>query len=326
MPSRTRTLLLTGGAGFIGSHCLDRLLSETDFTILCVDNFSPAYDPARKRANLVHLAGEPRVELVEASIVDAAAMNRLFAQRRPTHVLHLAAQAGVRQSVARALEFEEANVRGTLVLLEAARQWPVERFVLASSSTVYGAGTPAPFREDAPWRPALSPYGATKQAAEALAFTYHALHGLPVVCVRPFSVYGSRIRPDLAISVFAEAILAGRPLPLLGDGSARRDFTHVFDVCRGLLSALEAPEAVGQAVNLGHDEPVALVDLIAALESRLGRKATIDRRRADPSDLPLTCADLTKARRILGYAPRIGLAEGLDEFVAWYLAGRSGAG
>jgi UDP-glucuronate 4-epimerase len=226
----------------------------------------------------------------------------------------------VRQSVARALEFEEVNVRGTLVLLEAAKRWPVERFVVASSSTVYGVGKPAPFREDAPWGPPLSPYGATKQAAESLAFTYHALHGLPVVCVRPFSVYGSRIRPDLAVHVFADAIMTGRPLPLLGDGSALRDFTHVSDVCSGLLAALQAPGAVGQAINLGHEAPVAVRDLIAALEARLGRPANIDRRPANPSDLPLTCADLTRAGQLLGYRPQMSFEAGLDEFVAWYRA------
>lgn len=268
-----KKLLVTGGAGFLGSHCVQRLLDETDASILVVDDFCSTYAPARKRANVAGWSGDRRVELREQTIVDPQGMERLFAEVRPTHVLHLAAHAGVRQSVVRALEFEEVNVRGTLVLLEAARQWPVERFVVASSSTVYGAGTPAPFREDAPWGPPLSPYGATKQAAESLAFTYHALHGLPVVCMRPFSVFGSRIRPDLAVHVFADAIMTGRPLPLLGDGSALRDFTHVSDVCAGLLAAFQAPAAVGQAINLGHEAPVAVRDLIAALEARLGRPA-----------------------------------------------------
>ncbi len=313
-------VLVTGGAGFLGSHCVQRLLAETAAEILVVDDFCASYPPVRKRANVAAWACDPRVELREQSIVNPAALEQLFAAWRPTHVLHLAAHAGVRQSVARALEFEEVNVRGTLVLLEAARRWPVERFVVASSSTVYGVGTPAPFREDAPWGPPLSPYGATKQAAESLAFTYHALHGLPIVCVRPFSVYGSRIRPDLAVHVFADAIMTGRPLPLLGDGSALRDFTHVSDVCAGLLAALQAPAAVGQAINLGHEAPVAVRDLIAALEARLGLPANIDLRPANPSDLPLTCADLTKAGHLLGYRPRMSFDAGLDEFVAWYRA------
>jgi len=313
-------LLVTGGAGFIGSHFVPQALATGKSQILVVDDFCATYPIGRKRANVAGWPETDRLRLVEASILDLEAVDRLFAEFRPTQVLHLAAHAGVRQSVAKALEFEAVNVRGTLMLLEAARKWPVERFVVASSSTVYGAGTPAPFKEDAPWGPPLSPYGATKQAAESLAFTYQALHAVPVVCVRPFSVYGSRIRPDLAVHVFADAIMTGRPLPLLGDGSALRDFTHVSDICTGLVSALQRPEAIGHSINLGNEAPVAVRDLIAALEARLGQKAQIDRRPANPSDLPLTCADLTKAGQLLNYRPQMGFEAGLDEFAAWYLA------
>jgi UDP-glucuronate 4-epimerase len=226
--------------------------------------------------------------------------------------------AGVRASMAMPLAYEEANVRGTLVLLEAAREHTIERFVLVSSSTVYGAGCEVPFREDAPLGVPLSPYGVTKQAAELLGRHYHQVHRVPVVALRPFSVYGPRMRPDLAMHVFATAISKGEPIPLFGDGTIERDFTNVSDICAGLLSAMRAEGAVGEAINLGHHQPVAVIELVRLLEQALGRKAAIDRRAAFPGDMPVTCADLSKAERILGYRPRVALADGVRDFVTWF--------
>jgi UDP-glucuronate 4-epimerase len=318
------SILVTGGAGFIGSHFVQRLLARASAErVICLDNFSDYYDPALKRANAALFTGDARVKLVEESFLDAAAMQRLFTEEGVRRVVHLGAIAGVRWSIAHPLPYEETNVRGTLALLEAARLHPVERFLLVSSSTVYGRGARAPFCEDAPLGVPLSPYGASKRAAELLGLTYHQLHQVPVVCLRPFSVYGPRIRPDLAMWIFAAAIVAGRTIPLFGDGSVRRDFTHVSDICEGLLSALDAPAVVGEAINLGHHDPIEMRQLIALLEAALARKAVVEPRPSALGDMPLTCADLGKAERLLGYRPRVTLADGVREFVAWFLRYRA---
>lgn len=312
------TTLVTGGAGFIGSHFIERLLVEGDGRIVCLDNFNDFYDPAVKRANAAAFAGDPRVALVEGTFCDAAAMRRLFVQQQVARVVHLGAYAGVRPSVENPFIYEQTNVGGTLALLEAARHQPVERFLLISSSTVYGHPATAPFVEDAPLGRPLSPYGATKRAAELLGLTYLELHRVPVVCLRPFSVYGPRLRPDLALSVFAAAILDGRRLPLFGDGTIRRDFTHVSDICAGLSAALVRDGVVGEALNLGHAEPIEMREVISLLERALGKPARIDQQPAKPGDMPLTCADLTKSERLLGYRPSVAFEEGVREFAEWF--------
>ncbi|HWB09061.1 MAG TPA: GDP-mannose 4,6-dehydratase [Pirellulales bacterium] len=311
------SLLVTGGAGFVGSHFIERILVERDEPLVCLDNFNDYYDPAIKRANIAGFARHPRVTLIEGDFRDAEAMRRLFEKHRPTHVVHLGAYAGVRPSVANPFIYEQTNVGGTLALLEAARQFPVERFLLVSSSTVYGHPATAPFVEDAPLGRPLSPYGASKRAAEVFGETYFQLHRVPVVCLRPFSVYGPRLRPDLALSIWTRAIAGGGKLPLFGDGTIRRDFTHVSDICGGLLAALDRPEAIGQAINLGHDEPIELRQVIAALEKAIGKTSVIDRQPEKPGEMRVTHADLTKARRLLGYEPRVAFADGVKEFVGW---------
>lgn len=316
------SILVTGGAGFIGSHLIERLWHVGDEPIVCLDDFNDFYEPGRKRANIDRLLANERVSLVEGTFCDAAAMQQLFAQHGVRRVVHLGAYAGVRTSMERPLIYQQTNVGGTLALLEAARTHPVERFLLASSSTVYGRGAQPPFTEDQPLGVPLSPYGASKRAAELFGLLYHDQFGVPVVCLRPFSVYGPRVRPDLALWIFAAAIVDGRPLPLFGDGSAERDFTHVRDICDGLIAALDAPEAPGQTINLGHNEPIAMRNVIATLEKALGRKAVIDQQPEKPGDMPMTCADLTKARRILGYQPKVPFEEGIREFAAWFLENR----
>lgn len=313
------SILVTGGAGFIGSHFIEYLLKRAAGPIVCLDSFNDYYDPALKRRNIAGFAHAPGVTLVEGNFCDTAAMQALFARHRFTQVMHLGAYAGVRPSIERPLVYQQNNIEGTLVLLEAARAYPVERFVFASSSTVYGAGAVAPFCEDGSLGVPLSPYGATKRAAELLCLTYHGLHGTPVVCVRPFSVYGPRLRPDLAMTIFARAIVEGQPLPLFGDGSIRRDFTHVQDICAGLDAALRNEQAVGQCINLGHNEPIAVRDMIARLERAIGKPARIDFQREKPGEMPLTHADLSKARSLLNYQPKISFDEGVPEFVRWYL-------
>ncbi|HUY36391.1 MAG TPA: GDP-mannose 4,6-dehydratase [Pirellulales bacterium] len=312
------SILITGGAGFIGSHFIERLLGEGDEPIVCLDDFNGFYSPAVKRANIAAFIDDPRVTVVEQSFRDAPAMRRLFDEQSVSRVAHLGAYAGVRPSVANPLIYQQTNVGGTLALLEAARAHPVECFLLISSSTVYGHAAVVPFVEDAPLGRPMSPYGASKRAAELFGQTYHDLHRVPVVCLRPFSVYGSRLRPDLALSIWAQAIESGTSVPLFGDGTMRRDFTHVSDLCSGLLAALQRPGVIGETVNLGHAEPIALLQVIDTLARVMGKPARIDRQPEKPGDMPITWADLTKARRLLDYQPSVSFDDGLREFVAWF--------
>ena len=312
------SILVTGGAGFIGSHLIEMLLKagSTERVVL-LDNFDDSYDPALKRANAEIVARDPRVTLAEFSMLEAANVHKLVTDCRVRHIVHLGGRAGVRGSFLQPRQYQRDNVSGALSLLEAARDVQLDRFVLVSSSTVYGADAAVPFAEDAPLGRPLSPYGVTKRAAELLGERYRQEHGVPVVRLRPFSVYGTRMRPDLAMRAFAEQILAGKPLTLFGDGTIRRDFTHVSDICRGIIASLTAADVVGQAINLGHQEPVAIGRLIELLEQELGFVAQIDRKGGFAGDMPLTCADLGKAQRLLGYEPRVSLATGVRDFAAW---------
>ena len=311
------TILVTGGAGFIGSHLAEALLAETSDHLVLLDNFTDYYDPRQKRANLAPLAGDPRLTIVEGDFCNAPAMRKLFADHNIRVVIHLGGNPGVPESLKNPALFIETNVGGTLALLEAAREHPVQRFLYASSSTVYGHGAQAPFVEDAPLGIPLSPYGASKRAAELLGQTYRLLYQLPFVSLRFVNVYGPRLRPELALAVFTRAVLDGQPLPLYGDGSVRRDFTHVRDICAGMVAALTAPGIIGESINLGHDHPIEIRYLIELIELAAGTKARIDRRPARPGDMPLTHADLAKARRLLGYEPRVPIEQGVRQYVAW---------
>ncbi len=312
------SILVTGGAGFIGSHLIEILLGQTDRLIVCLDNFNDYYDPRLKRVNIRGFDDNRQVAIVEGDFSDFAFTRDLFARHKFEHVIHLGAYAGVRISVENPRPYEQANVAGTLSLLEAAREFPAQRFLLASSSTVYGTGAGIPFDEDAPLGIPASPYGATKRAAELMGLTYQQLHGVPVVVLRPFSVYGPRLRPDLAMTIFAKAIWEGDTLPLYGDGSIKRDFTHVRDICAGLIAAMDSDAAVGECINLGHSEPVEMRRLIELLETSLGKKANIDYRPQRPEDLLITYAKLDKANRLLGYQPQVPLPDGVQEYADWF--------
>ena len=314
------SVLVTGGAGFIGSHLVEQLLQTTDRPVVILDNFNDYYDPRLKRAGVAPLLGNPRVTMVEGDFCDADLASCVLLEHEVQAVCHLGASPGVPASLQRPRQNVENNVVGTVTLLEAARRHPVERFLFASSSTVYGRGAAAPFVEDAPLGIPASPYGASKRAAEILGQTYHQLFGVPFVSLRFFNVYGPRLRPELALAVFTRTILEGTPLPLFGDGSVLRDFTHVSDICRGILAALERPNLAGQAINLGHDRPIRISSLIELIEQAAGAKAKIDHRPPRAEDMPFTHADLTKARRLLGYEPRVGIEEGVREYVAWFRA------
>ncbi len=312
------SILVTGGAGFIGSHLIERLLRDTDERIVCLDSFNDYYDPRDKHENIAGFAGEKRVSMVEANFCEAGVADSLLAKHDVTRIVHLGAYAGVRYSVEHPLIYQQTNVCGTTNLLEAARHHPVQRFLFASSSTVYGAGATAPFSEDAELGIPLSPYGASKRAGELLCETYRLLHDVPTVRLRLFSVYGPRLRPDLAMTIFTKKIFLGESLPLFGDGSIRRDFTHVDDICTGLLAALSLEEAIGEAFNLGHDKPIEIRQLIEMLEREIGKSAQIDHQPEKPGDMPLTHANLDKARRILNYKPTVSFEEGLKQFVQWH--------
>jgi UDP-glucuronate 4-epimerase len=312
------TILVTGGAGFIGSHLVDRLMAEGRARVVVVDNFNDFYDPTIKRANIAHHLGRDRFELVEADICDQGAMEALFSRFDFDCVVHLAAQAGVRPSIEQPLLYEETNVRGTYILLEAARRHSVGRFIFGSSSSVYGGNSKVPFSEDDPLGGPISPYAATKIAGEAACHVYSHLYGMRVICLRFFTVYGARQRPDLAIHKFARLMSQGRPIPVFGDGSSRRDYTYIDDIVDGTMAALEYDGSQFEVINLGNSRPVELDRVIELLESALGKPAMLDRRPPQPGDLFITCADISKARRLLGYDPKTEIEAGIGKFVEWF--------
>jgi UDP-glucuronate 4-epimerase len=305
-----KRVLVTGGAGFIGSHVVRALLERRD-EVSIVDNFDPYY-PAR----LKRLALDPRARLYEQDIRDEAAMQKTFAAAKPEVVIHLAALGGVRPSLERPAEYMDVNVRGTASVLEAARRSGTRRFLLGSSSSVYGAHAEAPFRETARIDSPESPYAASKVASEVLARAFHNLYKVEIAALRFFTVYGPRQRPDLAIHKFSRRMIAGQPIPFFGDGSTRRDYTWVDDIVQGVLAACDVPLA-WDVINLGGAQTTSLAELVALLEESLGVKAILDKKPAQPGDVPLTSADVTHARDVLGYAPRTLIREGIRKFAEW---------
>lgn len=313
--------LVTGGAGFIGSHVSERLL-RAGHAVTVLDDLNPFYDPAIKRRSLADLrALGGRFDFVEADLTDAPTIINLFTRTRFDQVIHLAARAGVRPSLAEPALYQRVNVEGTVNILEAARQNGVRKLVLASSSSVYGVNAKVPFSEADPVFQAISPYAASKLACEALGHTYHHVYGLEIVMLRFFTVYGPRQRPDLAIHKFAQLITAGRPIPVFGDGSTARDYTYVDDIVDGVLAASE--RTLGYEVfNLGESQTVTLARLIELLEVALGKKAVINRQPLQPGDVPITYADISKARRLLGYHPQTKIEAGILKFVEWFRTAR----
>jgi UDP-glucuronate 4-epimerase len=310
------TVLVTGNAGFIGSHLTERLLAA-GHSVIGFDNFDPFYDPAIKRKNLAIVASHPRFTFVEGDLRRRDEVDGLFAGRRIDRIFHGAARAGVRPSLKDPLLYEDVNVRGTLHLLEAAVRHRVDNFVFASSSSVYGEQKKVPFSETDPVDHPISPYAATKKACELMCFTYHHLYRLPTTCLRFFTVYGPRQRPEMAIHAFTRAIARGEPLRLFGDGSARRDFTYIDDIIAGVTAALDRSHPY-EVVNLGESQTIALRDLIARLERLLGKRANVQALPPEPGDVPVTFADVSKAKAVLDYTPSTPIDDGLARFVAWY--------
>lgn len=309
------TFLITGGAGFIGSHLGSRLL-QAGVRVRVLDNLDPFYDPALKRRNLGELAavGGSAFEFLEGDLRDAEACRE--AVRGCDAVVHLAALAGVRPSIQDPVRYCEVNVTGTQVLLQAIDSRTVP-FVFGSSSSVYGGNTKVPFHEDDPVDRPVSPYAATKKAGEVQCHAWHHLRGNPVSCLRFFTVYGPRQRPEMAIHQFTRRIWHGQPLPFFGDGSSARDYTYVDDIVAGVEAA--ARRAKGYAIyNLGGSATTTLQELVAQLEQAVGRRAVLDRQPDQPGDVPTTFADIGRAQRELGYRCTVPVAEGIPRFVAWY--------
>jgi UDP-glucuronate 4-epimerase len=312
----TRRTLVTGAAGFIGSHLCQALLERGD-EVMGVDNFDPYYDPAIKRENLVFLLAHPRFCLVEEDIREAAAMSALFDGYRPQVVVHLAARAGVRPSLKNPAAYVRTNEEGTVNLLEASRLSGVSHFVFGSSSSVYGADCPTPFSEDSAAILPLSPYAASKRANELYCATYNHLYGLPVTSLRFFTVYGPRQRPEMAIHLFTRQISEGEGITLYGDGTSQRDYTYVDDIIAGVVAAIDKPGGV-QVFNLGGERTVSLLELVRKISELLGREPRIRWLPDQPGDVPITWANVARARTQLGYEPRVPIDEGLRHFVAWF--------
>jgi UDP-glucuronate 4-epimerase len=323
VPFRYKRILLTGGAGFIGSHLAEALL-RGGAQLAVVDHLDEFYSPEWKKANLEDVRRVGNFDFFGSDIRQHDAMRQAVERFRPDAIIHLAARAGVRPSIEQPLLYQEVNIGGTLNLLELAREFGVKKFVFGSSSSVYGASSAAPFSESQHELFPISPYAATKLAGEMLGHTYAHLFGTSIVCLRFFTVYGPRQRPDLAIHKFTALIEQGKPVPMFGDGSAGRDYTFVDDIVAGILAALdyEPERANGRApfevFNLGNSHPVTLNELIAALERVTGKKAIRDAKPPQPGDVPLTWADVSKAGRLLGYQPRVSIEDGLRRFVEWY--------
>src|ERR1700730_12213951 len=314
-------ILVTGGAGFIGSHLVEKLLAA-GHEVEIIDDFNDSYDPQIKRANIADVAKEIAVHDVDLRNNDA--VRSLFRRQKFEMIAHLAARAGVRPSIQQPKLYYDTNVAGTLHLLEGARTSGVERFIFASSSSVYGAAKRVPFSEEEHLTQTLSPYAATKIGGEFLCSTYSHLYKIRIVALRYFTVYGARQRPDLAIHQFTRKIHDGRPIDQFGDGTTRRDYTYIDDIIQGTMAALNYDGPMFDVFNLGEGETIQLKDLIAGIENALGKKAKINRLPEQPGDMPLTCADISKARKHLGYNPQTKFSDGLPRFVDWFLKSRGG--
>jgi len=309
-------ILLTGGAGFIGSHLAERLLTD-GHALTIIDDFNDFYDPKLKRENIKLLQKIGNVQLVEGDIRDRAAVSKTFEGKKFDQVVHLAARAGVRPSIKDPQLYVDTNVTGTLNLLEAARRARVPKFVLGSTSSVYGVNSKVPFSETDAILHSISPYAATKLCAEQLCHNYHHLYGMEVVIPRFFTVYGPRQRPEMAIHKFTQAISRGESIEMYGDGSMRRDFTYVSDIADGVYAAMQKKLGY-EIINLGDSNTIELKYLISLIENAVGIKAKIKQLPEQPGDVPITFANIDKARKLLGYEPKVTIEKGIEQFVAWY--------
>lgn len=315
-----RSILITGGAGFIGSHLVDRLLSEGGWQITVVDDFNDFYSPEIKRANIAGHLTSAYYQLIEADIRDAEKLATIFAKTKFDVIAHLAARAGVRPSLSEPKLYAETNIYGTLNLLELAREHGIKQFVFGSSSSVYGVNEKVPFAEDDRIHQPISPYAATKAAGELLCHTYSHLYDIRCICLRFFTVYGARQRPDLAIHKFSKLITGGKPIQVFGDGTSRRDYTYIDDIIQGVRAAIDYDKSIYEIFNLGESQTVTLAELIGLIERSLDLPANIDRQPMQPGDVPATYADISKSRDLLGYNPATKIQDGIPKFVEWFKA------
>ncbi|KAH7139776.1 NAD-dependent epimerase/dehydratase family protein [Dactylonectria estremocensis] len=318
-PSSKRQILVTGGAGFIGSHLVDRLLETGSWRVVVVDNFDDFYSPAMKRSNIAAHECNPDFTLHELDVQNLDGMRSVFREHNFDTIVHLASRAGVRPSLEKPASYVETNVGGTLNLLECAREFGVKQFVFGSSSSIYGLNAKVPFSESDSTTKPISPYAASKGACELMCHTYSHLYDIRCVCLRFFTVYGARQRPDLAIHKFANLIHSGKPIPVFGNGTTRRDYTYVDDIIQGVCAAIDFKASQYETFNLGESQTTELSELIELLEESLGRRAIIDRHGAQAGDVPLTFADISKARMVLGYDPQTKIDQGIPKFVDWFL-------
>lgn len=312
-----RTVLVTGAAGFIGSHLVDKLLAQ-EYRVLAIDDFNDFYNPALKRKNIWTHLRNPAYKLLEGDIRDLDFLEASFAGDKIDAVVHLAARGGVRPSLEQPVLYQEVNVAGTQNIFECCRNFKVKKCVFASSSSVYGLNAKVPFSEDDPIFRPVSPYAATKAAGEMLAHVYSHLYDFQILCLRFFTVYGPRQRPDLAIHKFTRLISEGKAIPVFGDGTSRRDYTYIDDIIAGVMGALAYDKSSYEVINLGNSATVPLNKLIAVLEAALGKPAKINRLPEQPGDVPQTFADIAKARELLGFRPSTPFEEGIGKFVEWY--------
>lgn len=315
---QNRNVLVTGGAGFIGSHLVDYLLGQNN-RVVVLDNFNKFYNPAVKRHNIIQHLKNPNYQLTEGDLRSDEDLERVFAQGPFDVVVHLAAMAGVRPSLIDPAHYMDVNVTGTEKLLKHVNaQGHSCKFVFGSSSSVYGKRSGERFSESDRIDEPLSPYAASKISGELSCYTSHYNHGLPVVCLRFFTVFGPRQRPDLAIHKFAKLIEAGQPIEMFGDGTSKRDYTFVADIISGITKAMEYKATDYEIINLGRGEPVYLKDMIGAIEEALGKKASIIKKPFEIADMPYTYADISKARQLLGYEPQTTFVDGIKQFVNWH--------
>ncbi|MEW6354914.1 MAG: GDP-mannose 4,6-dehydratase [Planctomycetota bacterium] len=309
-------ILITGGAGFLGSHLTERLLHRGE-ELVCLDDFNDYYPPDIKRKNIAQVRKKGAFELVEGDIRDEKLCARIFADMNIDKVVHLAARAGVRASLEDPMLYQDVNCRGTMLLLEMAKRHDVKKFVFASSSSVYGNNQKVPFSEDDRVDEPVSPYAATKRAGELFCYAHHHLTGMPTVCLRFFTAYGPRQRPDMAIHKFTRLIMEGKPVPMFGDGTTKRDYTYYSDIIDGVVAALDTDVGF-EIINLGESNVVELRRLIEVIEESVGEKAKIKQMPEQPGDVKITYADVSKAKRLLGYSPSVHIEEGVRKFVEWY--------
>jgi len=310
--------LVTGGAGFIGSH-LSESLVEDGHLICCVDNFNTYYDPVKKRQNISKLVEHPHFRLFEDDILNFKAVEKLFKQEKFDVIVHLAARAGVRPSIEQPFLYQQVNIQGTMNLLELCKRHHIQKFIFASSSSVYGANKKVPFHEDDPVDNPVSPYAATKKAGELVCYTYHSLYNISINCLRFFTVYGPRQRPDMAIHKFTRLIDKGKPIPVFGKGNSQRDYTFIQDIVQGIRGAIDNCNGY-RIYNLGESHTVKLLELINVIEEALGKEASLDFLPEQKGDVPITFADISRAQSELGYKPTTLINEGVKKFIEWYKA------